>query len=369
MSLPAWLQTRRDEAAERLALRPAHDRGEANKYTAYRDLAQRSEASFEWGAAGFELLDYATALARHPERVSASLGELASGAWADASLAGEHGLVVLHVAESAAPMRLTLRGLGQGFSAPRLLILTEPGIECALELELLDDDADHHLNLVIEGDLAVGSSLSFCLLQDQGQSGFATTTFAARLGLDTRFDGVWLDCGAHLARHDVQIDLAEQGAEANLAGLMLPRSGQHHDHHIHVRHGASNTRSNQLFKGLVAAKGRSVFSGCVEVCEGAQGCSADQLSRGLLLGDGAEFDARPQLLISYDAVEASHGTSCGAMDEDVLFFLRSRGLDAEAAKALLAQGFAGEVLECSSVDDFNERALAALRRVVAGMSA
>ena len=88
MSLPAWLQNRRDEAAERLALRPAHGRGEANKYTTYRDLAQRSLASFEWGAAGFELLDYAAAMARHPERVSASLGELASGAWADASLAG-----------------------------------------------------------------------------------------------------------------------------------------------------------------------------------------------------------------------------------------------------------------------------------------
>jgi hypothetical protein len=368
VSFPDWLQSRREEAGERLGERPAYGRREANKYTAYRALEQRSSASFEWGATGFELLDYAVAMVRHPERVSARLGGLASGAWADASLAGEYGLVVLHVAESGAPMRLSLRGLGQGFSAPRLLVLSEPGVERALEIELLDDHDDHHLNLVIEVDLAADSSLSFVLLQDQSRNGLTTSTFAARLGKNAKFDGVWLDCGAAMARHDVQIDLAEEGASAHLAGLMLSRPNQHHDQHVHVRHSASNTHSKQIFKGLVATKGRSVFSGCVEVCAGAEGCSADQLSRGLLLGEGAEFDARPQLLISYDAVEASHGSSCGAMDDNALFFLRSRGLDREAAKALLAQGFAGEVLESSATGDFNDRAVAVLQRLVASTS-
>ncbi len=366
MSLPAWLQTRRDEAAERLVQSPAHARIEANKYTPYRALAERASAAFEWGAIGVELLDYAAAMAQHGERVRASLGRLARGAWADASLAGEHGLVVLYLSGSTAPIRLSLRGLGAGFSAPRLLLLTAPGSAQDVELELLDDDADHHLNLVIEADLAAESSLSLCLLQDQGGSGFATTTVAARIAACATLAGVWLDCGGQLARHDVQVDLAEQGAQADLAGLMLPRADQHQDHHIHVRHGASNTTSSQLFKALVASKGRSVFSGCVEVCEGAQGCTADQLSRGLLLGDGAEFDARPQLLISYDAVEASHGTSCGAMDEDALFFMRSRGLDDAEARALLAQGFAGEVLEQSGANEFNTRALKAVEQLVAG---
>ena len=143
--------------------------------------------------------------------------------------------------------------------------------------------------------------------------------------------------------------------------------GQHHDHHVHVRHGASETHSDQLFKGLVGRKGRSVFSGCVEVCEGAQGCSADQLSRGLLLGEGAEFDARPQLLISYDAVEASHGSSCGAMDEDALFFLRSRGLSQSDARLLMAQAFAGEVHELVATSDWVERSQAALAQRLEGL--
>jgi Fe-S cluster assembly scaffold protein SufB len=367
VSTPTWLDERCAEASARLADRPAHDRAEANKYTPYRALKQREQASFEWGAAGVELLDLSTAMIAHGDRISHTLGALATGAWADASLAGEHGLVVLDLSTSGEPIRLSLRGLEAGFSAPRLVILTQPNVHQTLEIELLDEGADHHLNLVIEVDLAQGSHVHVSVLQDQSMTGFATTTLAARIGQDATFEGVWLDCGAQLARHDVQIDLAESGATTKLSGLMLPRPGQHHDHHVHIRHSASNTHSDQLFKGLVAAKGRSIFSGCVEVCEGAQGCSADQLSRGLLMGDGAEFDARPQLLISYDAVEASHGSSCGAMDDDALFFLRSRGLSPNEARYLMAQAFAGEVHERSSASDFIERSNSALSGLLTSM--
>ena len=215
--------------------------------------------------------------------------------------------------------------------------------------------------------MADSSHIDLTILQDQRASGLTTTTCAVRVGESAVFNGVWIDCGSRMARHDVQVDLADQGAKTQIAGLMLPSAGQHQDHHVHVRHSASDTHSNQLFKGLVASKGRSVFTGCVEVCEGAKGCSAEQMSRGLLLGDSAEFDARPQLLISYDAVEASHGSSCGAMDEDALFFMRSRGLSMLQARYLMAQAFAGEVHELVDGEDLIERSHQALAELLEGL--
>ena len=91
------------------------------------------------------------------------------------------------------------------------------------------------------------------------------------------------------------------------------------------------------------------------------------MSRGLLLGESAEFDARPQLLISYDAVEASHGSSCGAMDEDALFFMRSRGLSMLQARYLMAQAFAGEVHELVDGEDLIERSYRALAHLLEGL--
>lgn len=364
MTVPIWLQNRREAAAARLRQQPAHERQEENKYTSYRALTKRGHASFEQTDSGFDVLDHLTAILKYPNRMSSCLGALASGPWADASLSGDYKLSVLHITETGSPLRLSLRGLGQGASVPRLVILCEPETNREVEIELLDEDADHHMNLVIEVDIASNASLTFCQLQDQGRTGFATTTFAARLADNASLDAVWMDCGASMARHDVQIDLSGEGASANLSGLMLPQPDQHHDHHVHVKHGASNTASSQLFKTLVASKGRSVFSGCVEVSEGAQGCRADQLSRALLLGPRAEFDVRPQLLISFDAVEASHGSSCGAMDDDVLFFLRSRGLSAEDARYLIAQAFAAEIFNNSSSSFFADRSKSSLMQLL-----
>jgi Fe-S cluster assembly protein SufD len=234
-----------------------------------------------------------------------------------------------------------------------------------MHLDLLDDaSGSHHLNLVLEADLAPSSQLELSVSQAMSSDSYVTATWAFRLAEKSNLRAVWMDFGAALARHDLQVDLAEPQARAELAGLMLPKAGQHHDQHLTLHHGAGDTHSQQLFKGLVGDQGRSVFSGRVEIKEGAEACSSHQLCRGLLLGDGAEFDARPQLLISIDAVEASHGASCGAMDEKSMFFLRSRGLDELAAKQLLAEAFAGEVIEISSDSSRSESSKEHVRSMI-----
>jgi Fe-S cluster assembly protein SufD len=201
------------------------------------------------------------------------------------------------------------------------------------------------------------------VLQQMGSGSFVTATFGLGIGDHGRFDATFIECGAALSRVDLQLALRGRSAQARLAGLMLPRRGQHFDHHVQLDHRGIAGVSDQLFKGLVASGGRAVFSGQVSVAADAFDCSADQLSRGLLLGDDAEFDARPQLLISTDAVTASHGTSCGDLDGEALFFLRSRGLDEAAARRMLAQAFGAEVIDRCGVEEFRKAALEAVGQV------
>jgi Fe-S cluster assembly protein SufD len=351
---------------KRQALAPAYAAAEANKYTSFRDLKDLAAAAHELEVEGVTALSLSQALERDSSRLEAVLGRLATGPWADASLSASYSLHVLEVGAGEQPAVVRVKAKGSGVSHVRFVVLPQIGVQRDVQIMFTDDGTPgHHLNAVFEVDVAMGAALRLQVFQDHGDQGWLTATWAAKVARDARFDAVWVDQGAALSRHDIQVALNEPGAQTHLSGLMVPRSGQHHDHHVHVCHGAQSTTSRQLFKGLVGAGARSVFSGCVEVLEGAESCCADQLSRGLLLGHGAEFDARPQLLISVDAVEASHGTSCGAMDEEALFFLRSRGLDAEAAKHLLAEAFAGEVLEQLGDEGLVQRGLDTVRGCLA----
>ena len=366
MSRVAWLESRHSEAMKRQAVAPAYGPAEASKYTSFRDLKGLSNAAHEVVVEGLSVSSLNEALEREPERLEAMLGRLATGAWADASLSANYSLHVLEVGAGEQPAVIRIKAQGAGVSHARFVVLPQPGVQRDVQIMFTDDGTPgHHLNVVFEVDVASASALRLNVFQDHGDQSWLTATWAAKVAQDASFDAVWVDQGAALSRHDIQVALNEPGAQTQLSGLMVPRSGQHHDQHVHVCHGASSTTSRQLFKGLVAAGGRSVFSGCVEVLEAAESCCADQLSRGLLLGHGAEFDARPQLLINVDAVEASHGTSCGAMDEAALFFLRSRGLDAEAAKHLLAEAFAGEVLEQLDDEALVQRGLDTVRGCLA----
>jgi Fe-S cluster assembly protein SufD len=368
LSQLASLQGSREAAVARRSQVAPELRREANKYTSYRALEGLSRASASLICEGAELLDLEAAMKRDPERVKACLGSLATGPWADTALASKPNLAVLWLSPGDETLQVSLRGQGAGQSHQHLLLLSDPDCQRSVHLELLDDaSGSHHLNLVIEAHLAESSRLDLSVSQAMSSESYVTATWAFRLAKKANLHAVWMDFGAALARHDLQVDLAEPQARAELAGLMLPKLGQHHDQHLTLYHGASDTHSQQLFKGLVGARGRSVFSGRVEIKEGAAGCSSHQLCRGILLGDGAEFDARPQLLICIDAVEASHGASCGAMDEKSMFFLRSRGLDELAAKQLLAEAFAGEVIELLSDSSRSESALESVRSMIQGI--
>lgn len=151
--------------------------------------------------------------------------------------------------------------------------------------------------------------------------------------------------GAGFVRNELRCDLNGELANSRLDGLYLVRSGELVDNHTALEHVVPHCESRELYKGILDGTGRGVFNGRIMVRKGAQKTVALQTNRNLVLSDEAVIDAKPQLEIFADDVKCSHGATVGQLDDEALFYLRSRGLSAPAARRLLLSAFAGEILD------------------------
>lgn len=148
-----------------------------------------------------------------------------------------------------------------------------------------------------------------------------------------------------LVRHDVVVDLDGENSECALHGLVIGQGRQVADNHSVIRHRANRARSLEHFRNVLDDRSRAVFAGRVVVEEGVTGTDAQQSNANLLLSDDARVDALPQLEIYNDDVKASHGSTLGQLDADSMFYLRSRGIDEQNARAILTWAFANVVVE------------------------
>ncbi|RMH16921.1 MAG: Fe-S cluster assembly protein SufD [Acidobacteria bacterium] len=151
--------------------------------------------------------------------------------------------------------------------------------------------------------------------------------------------------GGALVRNDIRAMLAEEGIDCTLNGLYLARGTQHVDHHMWVDHKAPHCNSYELYKGVLEGSSRAVFNGTIYVHPGAQKTDAKQSNRNLLLSRDALVSSNPQLEIFADDVRCTHGSTTGHLEEEAIFYLRTRGIGEEAAKSLLTFAFAAEVLQ------------------------
>jgi Fe-S cluster assembly protein SufD len=151
--------------------------------------------------------------------------------------------------------------------------------------------------------------------------------------------------GAALARHNLNVRLADQSSEALLYGLYLTRNEQLVDTHTTIYHDHPNCHSWEVYKGILDGRSRAVFNGKVMVQPQAQKTNAKQTNRNLILSDFAKVDTKPQLEIFADDVKCTHGATVGRLPELPLFYARSRGLPAADAERLLTYAFAAEVIE------------------------
>jgi len=150
--------------------------------------------------------------------------------------------------------------------------------------------------------------------------------------------------GAAWSRLDLAVSLSAAGAEAELNGFYAVNGRQHLDNHTRVDHLAPHTTSRELYRGILDGQGRAVFNGKVVVAPHAVKTDAAQANHNLLLSRGVEIDTKPELEIYADDVKCSHGATVGQLDEQQLFYLRSRGIDAEAARGLLVGAFAERLM-------------------------
>jgi Fe-S cluster assembly protein SufD len=189
-----------------------------------------------------------------------------------------------------------------------------------------------------------GATVTHGKLQDESEAGFHLASLEVRQGRESRFDTHSIALGAALARHEVTVQLGGTGAEAHVHGLLAPRGEQHHANPTTVDHASPGCASRQSSVGVIDGRGQGVSDGRVVVRPGADGTDAHQITRNLLLTDAAQVATRPRLEIHAEDVRCTHGATVGHLDEDAVFYLRSRGIPHQAARSVLVQAFTAEAI-------------------------
>ena len=239
---------------------------------------------------------------------------------------------------------------------PQIVVTLGPNARAEIVLHWLGQpESSAWINSVMKIELDEGSQLNLTRTQTYGRQQLHTELLDVSVAADARFRLTSVDLGGRVTRNDICVRLIAPGACCDLAGITFAANQQHVDNHISVEHLASHTSSEQTFRSIVGDRGRSVFSGKVVVSKGTHGISANQASDNLLLADTGEIDAKPELEINADDVKCSHGATVGELDESQLFYLRSRGIPAAAARGLLTIGFANELLERAGRSDLAQR--------------
>ncbi len=203
----------------------------------------------------------------------------------------------------------------------------------------------------------VGKNSKFDILRIQNEHNNAaklTHTFIHQ-ERDSRASSNNVTLHGGLVRNSTYHTLSGEGAESNAYGLYLADRWQHIDNFVKIDHSAPNCTSNQLFKGVLDDYASGAFSGAIKVNQIAQGTRAYQSNNSILLTDDAKMDTKPQLEIYADDVKCSHGATVGQLNEEAMFYLRSRGIDKDEARLMLMFGFAHEVAETIKTDALKSR--------------
>ncbi|MGQ9367464.1 Fe-S cluster assembly protein SufD [Azospirillum sp. ST 5-10] len=305
---------------------------------------------------GVELLGLADALSSHPELVGERLGRLAA--------VDEHALVALNTAyladgamlriprgvAVAEPIELVFVSLGADDHAtsfhPRTLIVAEPQSRATV--------VEHHIGLggtptfanhVAEIEVGEGATLHHYKVQREHADSFHTAHTAARVCRSACYDNFILTAGARLSRNEVRTVLDGEGGTCRVSGAYLVNGEQHCDTTTLIDHAKPHCTSREVYKGAIDDRARAVFQGKIIVRPDAQKTDGHQLNRALLLSDTAEIDAKPELEIYADDVKCSHGATAGELDDEALFYLRSRGIPREEARGLLIASFLAEAID------------------------
>ena len=247
----------------------------------------------------------------------------------------------------AQPIEIVLRPPDPGrpaVSYPRVLILAGERSQAAI-VQTFTGEGRFFTNAVTEIALGEGAILEHTLVQSESDTACHVHTLAARQARASRFTSHNVALGAALARTNLHVALEGEGAECALDGLFVGKGAQHLDTHTTIDHASPRCASRELYKGILDGAARGVFHGKILVRKNAQKTDAIQTNKNLLLSRRALVNSTPALEILADDVKCKHGSTTGQLDAAALFYLRSRGIGEDAARALLTWAFAADVAE------------------------
>jgi Fe-S cluster assembly protein SufD len=264
--------------------------------------------------------------------------------------------------ESAPTLHLVfVASAGAPFAAhPRNLVLAGRNARAAV-VESYHGEGSYLVNAATELSLGEGAQLEHDRVQEDSSQAFHLGVVEVSQGARSRFTGQSIALGGQLARVEARVLLGAEGAACALHGLYVASGKQVMDHLVYVDHASPRCVSREVFKGVLDGASRGVFAGRVHVREGAQKTDASQVNSNLLLSEDATVDTKPQLEILNDDVKCSHGGTVGQIREDQLFYLRSRGISAALARAVLTWAFASEMVQRVGPEEARARVERAVR--------
>jgi Fe-S cluster assembly protein SufD len=229
---------------------------------------------------------------------------------------------------------------------PRNLIVAEENSRVTIvESYIATTDAAYFTNAVTEIFAGGNAFVEYLKFQDEAQAAFHIAAIHGEFGRASSVNIHSFALGAKLSRNSIRAKLAGEGLECILNGLYLTRDEQLADHHMIVEHAQPRCASHEYFNGILDDKSKGVFHGRILVRQIAQKTDAKQTNKNLLLSDDATADTKPQLEIYADDVKCTHGATIGQLNDESIFYLRSRGIGSDTARQMLIHAFAGEIIE------------------------
>jgi Fe-S cluster assembly protein SufD len=314
---------------------------------------------------GIIFTDLLTAEQKYPDLLAKMIGKtvnIEEGKFAALAGAFAQNGVVLYVPKGMVieePLHSVLWGPGANLAhVSHILVLVDEGasITYVHESASPDDMASNSMHAgLVEIQVMQDASLKFVELQSWGRHVWNFSHERVRVERGGNLDWIFGAIGSRLTKNFSELDLAGEGAQGRMSGFYFTDGNQHLDHDTQQNHLAPHTTSDLLFKGALKGKSRSVWQGMIYVAPGAQKTDGYQANRNLVLSDGARADSIPGLEILADDVRCTHGATVGKLEQEPLFYLKSRGIPHAEAEKIVVEGFFDPIFQRIPFEGVRER--------------
>lgn len=303
---------------------------------------------------GIIFTDLKTAQEKHPQLVEKILGKTVNveeGKFASMVGAFAQNGVLLYVPKNVhveQPFHSVLWGPGANLAhISHLLVLIEDGASATYVHESASpvESTDAMHAGIVEIKVGQDANFKFVELQSWGKNVWNFSHERARVERGGNLDWIFGAVGSKLTKNFTELDLAGEGSVGRMSGFYFTEDGQHLDHDTQQNHLAPHTTSDLLFKGALKGKSRSVWQGMIYVAPGAQKTDGYQANRNLVLDEQARADSIPGLEILADDVRCTHGATVGKLEQEPLFYLKSRGIPQKDAERVVVEGFFDPIMQ------------------------